>query len=80
MVDEDSRNPLTIITEDGLFRYTKIPEGYASSPAKCQKNFDSTYYFDYFAGNTLYGDLHRYHSLHRPDTGRAYKNFGKNFS
>ena len=39
-IDEDSRDPLTIITEDGLFRYTKIPEGYASSPAECQENLE----------------------------------------
>ncbi|XP_044760826.1 uncharacterized protein K02A2.6-like isoform X2 [Coccinella septempunctata] len=35
-IAEESRDPLTIITEDGLFRYRKLPEGIASSPAECQ--------------------------------------------
>ena len=35
-VDESSRDALTIITENGLFRYTKLPEGIASSPGECQ--------------------------------------------
>ncbi|XP_046744305.1 uncharacterized protein K02A2.6-like [Diprion similis] len=39
-VDEGSRDPLTIITEDGLYRYTKMPEGIASSPAECQENLE----------------------------------------
>ena len=33
---EDSRNPLTIITEDGSYRYVKLREGIPSSPAECQ--------------------------------------------
>lgn len=36
-VDEKSRDALTIITENGLFSYTKLPEGIASSPAECQE-------------------------------------------
>lgn len=36
-VDEESRDALTITTEDGLFRYTRLPEGVASSPAECQE-------------------------------------------
>lgn len=35
-VAEDCRDPLTIITQKGLFRYKKLPEGVASSPAECQ--------------------------------------------
>lgn len=36
-LDERSRDALTIITENGLYRYTKLPEGVASSPAECQE-------------------------------------------
>ena len=36
LIDEKSREALTIITEDGLFCYTRLPEGVASSPAECQ--------------------------------------------
>ncbi|XP_045466783.1 uncharacterized protein K02A2.6-like [Harmonia axyridis] len=35
-VAENCRDPLTIITQKGLFRYKKLPEGVASSPAECQ--------------------------------------------
>ena len=36
-VDHESRDALTIITSEGLFRYTKLPEGISSSPGECQE-------------------------------------------
>ena len=36
LVHEDSQNPRTVITEDGLYRYVILPKGISSSPAKCQ--------------------------------------------
>ncbi|XP_011687071.1 PREDICTED: uncharacterized protein K02A2.6-like [Wasmannia auropunctata] len=36
VVDNESREALTIITHEGLYRYTKLGEGIASSPAECQ--------------------------------------------
>ena len=36
LVHENSLNPLTIITKDGLYRYVKLPEVIASSPAERQ--------------------------------------------
>ena len=50
LVHEDSRNPLTIITEDGLYRYVKLPEGIAASPAEWQNILEDTYFKRY----TLY--------------------------
>lgn len=35
-LDDESREALTIITHEGLHRYTKLGEGIASSPAECQ--------------------------------------------
>lgn len=35
-LDDESREALTIITHEGLYRYTKLGEGIASSPAECQ--------------------------------------------
>lgn len=35
-VDDESKEALTIITHKGLFCYTKLPEGIASSPDECQ--------------------------------------------
>ena len=39
-VDEKCRDPLTIITHKGFYRYKKIPEGIAPAPADVQKKMD----------------------------------------
>lgn len=36
-LDDESKEAATIITHEGLYRYTKLAEGIASSPAECQK-------------------------------------------
>lgn len=35
-LDDESKYALIIIMHDGLFRYRKLGEGIASSPAECQ--------------------------------------------
>ncbi|XP_046737570.1 uncharacterized protein K02A2.6-like [Diprion similis] len=35
-LDDESKDALTIITHEGLHRYTRLGEGVASSPAECQ--------------------------------------------
>lgn len=39
-VDESCREPLTIITHKGLFRYKNIPEGISPAPADVQRKMD----------------------------------------
>lgn len=39
-IDEKCREPLTIVTHKGLFRYKSIPEGIAPAPADVQRKMD----------------------------------------
>ena len=39
-LDESSRNLVCINTHVGLYRYTRMPYGISSAPAKCQETMD----------------------------------------
>ena len=50
-IDEESRDALTIIMDDELFRYKRLGEGIASNPAECQDILKDIEYKEIYIDN-----------------------------